>query len=259
MFNNIYNQPLPGDKGKLGGNGNAGISYKLETYPDRCYGELISAIEEYLLNNKKSNDLDYNPGDPQLKNLYFKHLLKRICMSEEFGNYIYSAPHSGVCKYEYSKGKRVIKGTDNSCDETTSSDGEERYQTIVNRLKNKIIYDVDSWIKTILENGEIENKKLYSKMGYDESNYSPEKLVRIVDNDNNIIEYYKYNNKKGHQFFNNYFYTDKFFEDVSLNPFDDIKNLSNFNIVLDSYDVDNNNPYYWGTNLNRPPTKCSLL
>jgi hypothetical protein len=256
MFNNIYNQPLPGDKGDIGNIGKSGISYKLETYPDKCYGELINAIEDYLIINKQNNDLDYNPDEPQLKNLYFKNLLKRICMSEEFGNYIYSDTHSDVCEYDEIQKKRLIKGTSRECDKSSTDNKKSRYDHIVSELKNIIINNNYSWIKTILKNREIENKKLYSKLGYDESDYTADNLTNIVDI--NIIEEYKYNNKKGHQFFNDYFYTDKFFKDVKTNPFADIKNLKKFNIVLNSYNVVNNNPYYWGTNLNRPTTKCTF-
>jgi hypothetical protein len=263
MFNNIYNQPLPGDKGAIGNIGKSGISYKLETYPDRCYGELINAIEDYLLINKQNNELDYNPDEPQLKNLYFKKLLKRICMSEEFGNYIYSNTQSDVCEYVEGK-ERYIKGTTRPCittqsnqDATGDNTKETRYEAIINVLKNKIIDDDDSWIKKILKNGTIENEKLYSKLGYDETNYSKYNLDKIVNVNNvNIIDEYKYNNKKGHQFLNDYFYTDKFFTDVTPNPFDDIKKKEKYNISLSGgFD----NPYYWGTNLNRPTTKCSLL
>ena len=258
MYNNIYNQPLPGDKGTIGIIGKSGISYNLETYPDRCYGELISGIEDYLLTNKKSNDLEYNPDEPQLKNLYFKKLLKRICMSEEFGNYIYSNTQSDVCEYDEGEKKRYIKGTTRQCITTTqvtsdSKTKETRYTEIVEVLKNKIIDDADSWIKKILENGEIENKKLYSKLGYDESYYSKDRLNDIMGNVN-IVDEYKYNNKKGHAFINDYFYTDKFFK--GDNPFDDIIDKDT-TLTVNGTDFDN--PYYWGTNLNRPPTKCSLL
>ena len=150
MYNNIYNQPLPGDKGTIGIIGKSGISYNLETYPDRCYGELISGIEDYLLTNKKSNDLEYNPDEPQLKNLYFKKLLKRICMSEEFGNYIYSNTQSDVCEYDEGEKKRYIKGTTRQCitnqsnpEATEPELRESRYTEIVEVLKNKIIDDDD--------------------------------------------------------------------------------------------------------------------
>ena len=264
MYNNIYNQPLPGDKGTIGIIGKSGISYNLETYPDRCYGELISGIEDYLLTNKKSNDLEYNPDEPQLKNLYFKNLLKRICMSEEFGNYIYSDTQSEVCEYNSVSDERVIKGTTRPCITTTqvTSDSqakETRYTTIVKKLKNKIIDNNNSWIKTILKNGDIENKKLYGKFGFNESNYSKEKLDKILENDSNIIEDHKYNNKKGHAFINDYFYTDKFFKDVTPNPFKNIKNKNKNKNKITINGTDFDNPYYWGSNLNRPPTKCSIL
>lgn len=264
MFNNIYNQPLPGDKGSIGNIGKSGISYKLETYPDRCYVELINAVEEYLINNKKSNKLDYNPDEPQLKNLYFKNLLKQICMSQEFGNYIYGNTQSEICEYDGDNRRRFIRGTTRPCinnqnniiKPSSYNDKEARYNDIIKKLKNKIIYNENSWIKTILKNGKIENKKLYGNFGFNELNYSNEKLDKILNNDSNIIEDYKYNNKKGHQFFNDYFYTNKFFNDVSPNPFNDIKKKNNYKISLNNVNFDN--PYYWGTSLNRPTTKCSL-
>ena len=127
MFNNINNQPIPGVKGDLGIIGNSGISYKLDKYPDKCYNELISTIEQYLTYNKKINNIDINNKytDENLKNLYLKNLIKRICMSEDFGNYIYSDANSLECEYRDGEnrgatGGRYIKGTDTLCNQSTT-------------------------------------------------------------------------------------------------------------------------------------------
>ena len=144
IFNSIYSIPLTGDKGITGKIGNPGISYNLKTYSEKCYDELITAVETYLTQNKIGNNIEYDKNEYQLKNLYFKDLLKKICLSQEFGNYIHGINTSKICEYDDKLGKRVLNGTNIPCNKNTvtkelNNDINIRYKIIVTKLKKVVI------------------------------------------------------------------------------------------------------------------------
>ena len=60
VFNNINTDAPIGDKGITGKLGNTGISYNLKTYPEKCYDELITTVESYLIQNKTGNNIDFD-------------------------------------------------------------------------------------------------------------------------------------------------------------------------------------------------------
>lgn len=237
IFNSINSMALTGDKGINGKIGNPGISYNLKTYSDKCYDELINTLETYITQNKIYNNIEFDKNDYQLKNLYFKDLLKKICLSHEFGNYIYGLNTSTICKYDNKLDGRFLNGTNISCNKNTvnkelNNDTTLRYKIIVTNLKQIII----EWIKEILKNNAYETKKLLTKLGYP-GNTDINNVYLLEDN--------KYNNNAGHTFLKDPFYTDKYFEQHiikknNVNPFYTIKESSKYNIL------ELGNPYYWG-------------
>ena len=242
VYNNVLSMPQTGDKGITGSIGTPGKSYILKTNPEKCYDILIDEVENYLVQNKINNEIDYDKYEFQLKNIYFKGLLKRICLSKEFGDYIFGTNKVDECKYDPNTTKRV------GCDKTTQATHDEkeeliRYNRIVKALKNIVI----RWTKEILKNNDYENKKLSEKLGFS-TNIKETQWGEITSSDN-FIEDYKYNSKVGHIFFNDHFYNDKYFDQhiikkTNITPFKYIKNKEQFKIKIGDDDL--GNPYYWG-------------
>jgi hypothetical protein len=241
IFNNIGTMPITGDRGITGKIGKSGISYNLKTYPEKCYDELIEKVETYITQTKIGNNIEFDRNDYQLKNLYFKDLLKKICLSHEFGDYIHGINTSKICEYDVKLKQRVLNGTKTLCTKNKlnnelNNENEIRYKRIVEELK-KVVID---WIKEILKNNDYENKKLLTKLGYSE-NTDINKIYVLEDN--------KYNNKAGHTFLNDHFYNEKYFEQHIIkknnaNPFEKMKESDDFKIL------EIGNPYYWGKNNN---------
>ena len=254
FFANVYNEPLMGSKGEDGSIGNKGESYYLKTYPEKCYNDLVLAVEDYLIQNMKINDINYDSYKYQLKNLYFKQLLKRISSSQEFNNYVFFG----------------TKYTENHDDTLLSNEfTENNYNKIIEELKKIVI----KWCKYILFNNINEDDNLKEKLGYDVTsdisqlipktlNFSKNKVHEIVDN--NLREDMRYNNKTGRKFFDDYFLTPKYFEEhliiknnirkidnkqVKYNPF---TYIATEELVLssdsDSGSTSNNldTPFNWG-------------
>ena len=244
IFNNINTDAPIGDKGIAGKFGNTGVSYNLKTYPEKCYDELITTIETYLIQNKMANNIEFDKNDYNLKNLYFKELLKNICLSKEFGNYIHGINTTKTCVYNDKLGKRVLKDTNISCDKTnnkniTNNNSEIRYNIIISKLKKIVIH----WIKEILKNNAYQNNKLLTQLGYSE-NTNIDNVYLLEDN--------KYNNNIGHNFLKDAFYNEAYFEQHIIkknnnNPFNTIKSKKSDNLTL----FDLGNPYYWGKNFNK--------
>jgi len=245
IFNNINTDAPIGDKGITGKLGNTGISYNLKTYPEKCYEELITTVESYLIQNKTGNNIDFDKNDYNLKNLYFKNLLKNICLSKEFGNYIHGINTTKSCVYNENLGKRVLKDTNISCNKTTNNNSNDstnskvRYNIIISKLK-KIVID---WIKEILKNNDYQNNKLLKDLGYSQTT-NIENVYLLEDN--------KYNNNIGHNFLKDHFYNETYFEQHIIkknnrNPFNIIKLKKSNKFTL----LELGNPYYWGKKLNK--------
>jgi hypothetical protein len=276
FFSNVYNEPLMGSKGDEGKIGNKGDSYILKTYPEKCYNDLILTVEDYLVQNMKINDIHYDSYDYQLKNLYFKQLLKRISLSQEFNNYVFfgtgnaNTPtySNNICNYTgktLSSGDTLSSGrtygdTDEQCDidrygydfQKTSRNvrSENHYNKILKELKIVVI----KWCKFILLNNDNEDDDLKEKLGYDrtaniddivpKTDYAKHKIIN-----NNLREDMRYNNKTGRKFFDEYFLTDKYFDEflikknnvrnIHYNPFTKIENTKLETLKL-------GNPFNWG-------------
>ena len=194
FFANVYNEPLMGSKGEEGSIGTKGESYYLKTYPEKCYNELVLTVEDYLVQNMKINDIDYDSYEYQLKNIYFKQLLKTISLSQEFNNYVFfgkkytdnthntnESKYNNICKYRektlssgvtFSSG-RTYGDTTEPCDydkdytnyEQTRRNvrSENNYNKIMKELKKVVI----KWCKFILFNNDNEDNALKEKLGYD--------------------------------------------------------------------------------------------
>jgi hypothetical protein len=244
LLNNIGTMPLTGDKGITGKIGNPGISYNLKTYPEKGYDELITVVETYITQNKVGNNIEHDKNDYQLKNLYFKDLLKNICLSHEFGNYIHGINTSKICEYDDKLGKRVLNGTNIPCNKNTvtkelNNDINIRYKIIITHIKKVVI----GWIKEFLKNNSYETKKLLTKLGYPD-NTDINNVYVLEDN--------KYNNKVGHTFLKDPFYNETYFEQHiikknNVNPFDNIKMKKSNEFKI----LELGNPYYWGKNYNK--------
>jgi hypothetical protein len=286
FFANVYNESLMGAKGDDGKIGNKGDSYILKTYPEKCYNDLILTVENYLVQNMKINDIDYDPYEYQLKNLYFKQLLKRICLSQEFNDYVlfgkinsYTSDtkkyNNNICNYTgktLSSGRTLGSGrtwgdTDEECEtdryghdyQKTSRNvrSENNYNKIMKELKIVII----KWCKFILLNNDNEDNDLKEQLGYDISaninNLIPttlfvnDKQHKVI---NNLREDMRYNNKTGRKFFDDYFLTDKYFDDfLSKNnnkrsPLNNQPEYRSFakieNTLIENLDL--GKPFNWG-------------
>jgi hypothetical protein len=240
FFANIYNEPLMGIKGDSGTLGIKGESYFLKTYPEKCYNELILAAEDYIIQNMKINDIEYDPYEYQINNLYFKQLLKDICLSRNFNDYVLLGKITNSNK-DCSKGT-----TFDSSDVVPDDDVENRYDTIVAKLKIMVV----EWIKYILFNNKNEDNNLKETLGYDAST----KIENIISiSNNNLREDLRYNNRTGRKFFEDYFLTDKYFDeylikknnerDKTYKPFDKI---TESHITLNINNVDTEySPFKW--------------
>jgi hypothetical protein len=285
FFSNVYNEPLMGLKGPDGKLGSNGESYYLKTYPEKCYSDLILTVEDYLVQNMKINDIDYDPYEYQLKNLYFKQLLKRISLSREFNDYVLlgniteecdtgardaGSDDANICKFKpgtgTNSGTRTYGDTTEPCvtDRVGLNDNyqktsknvsaEFRYNTHMIELKSMVI----KWCKYILFNNDNEDDDLKEKLGYDKTADITKLIPSLLDVDkykinNNLREDTRYNNKTGRKFFDDYFLTDKYFDEYLIkdnnkrskretySPFTEIKNTT---ITIS----DNNDqyPFNWG-------------
>ena len=288
FFANVYNEPLMGAKGENGKLGSKGESYILKTYPEKCYNDLILTVEDYLVQNMKINDIDYDPYEYQLKNLYFKQLLKRICLSREFNDYVlgkhdnqksYNSDekeyNNNICNYDKELKKRRYGNTHEKCVtdryehdyQKTSRNvrSENNYNKIMKELKIIVI----KWCKYILLNNDNEDNDLKKKLGYNRF-VNINNLIPIIKSDNhniinnNLREDMRYNNKTGRKFFDDYFLTDKYFDEFlskNNNKRDNLNNqpeyrsfskIENTSIVIETLDL--GKPFNWGKS--GPSTKC---
>jgi len=278
FFANVYNEPLMGSKGDDGTIGTKGESYYLKTYPEKCYNDLVLTVEDYLVQNMKINDIDYDSYEYQLKNLYFKQLLKRVSLSQEFNHYVFfgfedtedtkdtdmtGVPtkkySSNICHYSGITSEvgpnygRTYGDTDEQCqDDKDDKDdinydynqtrrnvrAENNYNKIMTELKKVVI----KWCKFILFNNDNEDNNLKEKLGYD-----------ITADINNIVPTTLFNNDKIHENIDNNLREDmrynnktgrKFFDDYFLTPKYFEEHLIIKNNVRKIRDTENNyNPF----------------
>ena len=232
LFNNMYNEGPTGKKGKEGTIGKRGERYYLKTYPEQCYNYIILEVEKYLINNKSNNKLITNATylsktEYLLKNLYFKNLIKKVCLSKTFGDYIRKIPNSSDCKpnseenhdsntciYDTNKSKRVFYDTDDDCEKSKTkskkdeTEENERYIKISRALKEVVI----KWVKHILKNTKSDTKL------------------------ENGLSDYDHNSRFGHAFLGDYFMTE---QDLDKTILDKIEKES---IDLD---ISEKYPYNW--------------
>jgi hypothetical protein len=289
FFSNVYNEPLMGLKGDDGKLGSKGESYYLKTYPEKCYSELILTVEDYLVQNMKINDIDYDPYEYQLKNLYFKQLFKRISLSREFNDYVFlgnitkeytcgtgtrgagsGSDDANICKYTgktlSSENGRTYGDTTEPCVTDRVDDdyqktkqnvsAEVRYNTMMIELKSMVI----KWCKYILFNNDNEDDDLKEKLGYDKTaditklipSFAEDTSTATAKINNNLREDMRHNNKTGRKFLDDYFLTDKYFDEYLIkenNKRDKQQTYSPFTKIKDTTITigDNNqNPFNWG-------------
>ena len=252
FFANVYNEPLMGSKGEDGNIGTKGESYYLKTYPEKCYNDLVLTVEDYLVQNMKINDIDYNSYDYQLKNLYFKQLLKRISLSQEFNHYVFfgtrytediedtdmsGAPtrkyNNNICNYT---GKTISSGgtlnsrrtygdTDVQClhDKDSTDDINYDYNKTSRNVRsenhyNKIMKElkkvVIKWCKFILFNNYNEDDALKEKLGYDSTADIDDIVPTTLFNNNKIHKIIDNNLREGMRYNNKT--GRKFFDDYFL-------------------------------------------
>ena len=244
----MYNEGPTGKKGKEGTIGKRGERYYLKTYPEQCYNYIILEVEKYLIKNKSINELITNASDLSkteylLKNLYFKNLIKKVCLSKTFGDYIYISNiqnssdcklnsdenhDSNTCIYDDNLTKRVFYKTKNDCEKskTTSRKEEieenERYIKISRALNEVVI----KWVEHILKNTKSDTKL-----------------------ENGLSEY-DHNSRFGHTFLGDYFMTEQDLDQVI--PIQDLDTpnsildkIKNEQIVLIDLDISKKYPYNW--------------
>ena len=255
VIDNLYTQPMTGDKGKQGVKGNNGTGYFMKSYQERSYNEIILHIEEYLKQNKEFNNIPFEE-EPHLKNLYFKDIIKRVIYSQEYGDYVFkgndkceTGGNRGNPRYRRCEISKIPCDSDLDC--LRNSDSESRYNQITDYLKKVFL----EYIKIILKNTDkqdtiIENNNLsylnsiMQQCGNEKSTRSESKTTVTSSIESNKY----YNNKFGHQFLNDYFLTCKFFDRRQVkryldnNPIDEIKNKE-FNGNISN----SKNPFDWGT------------
>ena len=235
VFNNMYNEGPTGKKGKEGTIGKRGERYYLKTYPEQCYNYIILEVEKYLIKNKSINELITNASDLSkteylLKNLYFKNLIKKVCLSKTFGDYIRNIQNSSDCKlnsdenhdsntciYDDNLTKRVFYDTQppTNCEKSKTkskkdeTEENERYIKIYRALNEVVI----KWVEHILTNTDSDTKL-----------------------DNGLSEY-DHKSRFGHKFLGDYFMTE---QDLSKTILDKIKNQE-----ISLLDITENKPYNW--------------
>ena len=236
IFNNFYNMGQTGDKGYLGNIGNSGESYFLKTYPQKLYEDLLNHCEEYLKKNKTINNILLYDNEHQIKNMYFKNLIKRVCNSTSILNYVYGKKQLyNECKYDdTSESRKCVITTgpclnNTECPTSQSTTSEDTYNEMVSYLK----YCCLELLKLILRNSSLEDDKVLEAL-----NYNNDSINNLVYR-GLIEEAKKYNSVIGHKFISDYFLTNTYFDEMLVkkvkleNPFCIIKNMK----LLDDYNM----------------------
>ena len=236
IYNIINTDPPMGDAGDVGDTGEIGVNYFTSNFAERCYVDLINHLESNYEEIKKTNKVDYDIKEYQIKNYYFKNNIKRICYSKQFlDNFYLNSTNDStkspecVMRYEFNKPIErkcnipdkygVYKKCNTDTDCITFKDSETEYKRLLDILKT----ETTLWMKEILRNNCEEDIKLRNKLGG-----QVYETLDSVNSSENYDSSLLYNSRIGHQFLNDYFQNDGYLEEnlnkqVKENPFTEIK------------------------------------
>ena len=180
VYNSFNYRGPTGDKGDTGKIGDKGVEYDVNTIPEKCYNEIINYAEGYIKSIKDANNVEYDDKEEQLKNLYIKENIKRICFSYGFLKDIYNGNKNmeGVCKQtDEDKFERRCDGgiyddykcmTDNDCSSSaTIFVYDQKIKEINSNLDDKIKEfkkEIKLWLNDILTNDYKENDILKKRL-----------------------------------------------------------------------------------------------
>ena len=178
IYTTINSNAQQGDKGRSGDIGYSGNSYFLETYPEKCYNDIITGFEEEYRRYKDEKKIDYNKNEMQFKNRYLKNHIRNVCKSNKFLDIIYSNSSDNIsCKHTnvkkpHSHTNSVTNNHDNNhsynenrCDNSDqtkcinddncnptiqATNSDDLYSEKMEEIKVKIITQEASWFNTIL-------------------------------------------------------------------------------------------------------------
>jgi hypothetical protein len=228
IYTAINSNPQQGDKGRSGDIGYSGNSYFLETYPEKCYNDIITGFEDKYRLYKDEKKIDYNKNEMQFKNRYLKNHIRNVCKSNKFLDFIYSNSSDNIsCKHTnvkkpHSHPNSVTNNHDNNhsynenrCDNSeqncinddncnpttqttqTTNTSEELYSKKMEEIKEVIITDTDSWFNTILKHSlgekflenEFELHTFFDKLTFRINNGCPNTTTQSTDsNESNPIK-----------------------------------------------------------------------
>ena len=177
IYTTINSNAPQGDKGRSGDIGYSGNSYFLETYPEKCYNDIITGFEDKYRRYKDEKKIDYNKNEMQFKNRYLKNHIRNVCKSNKFLDIIYSnSPNNISCKHTNVKDSHSHSNSvtlehsynENRCDNSEQTNcinddncnptiqvndtKENLYSTKMDEIKDKIITNTDSsWFNTIIK------------------------------------------------------------------------------------------------------------
>ena len=103
---------------------------------------------EDLYKKEKKNNIKFNRNEDQIKNIYMKNQIKRICYSKEFLDSILS---KNICVYDENNGQRKCsqnkeKNCDNNSDCIPKKNSEEIYKDNIKKIKSEF----KKWFDLIL-------------------------------------------------------------------------------------------------------------
>ena len=93
IYNMINTEAPIGDAGEQGKLGLDGTNFFVNKLGERCYVDLINNLERKYEEIKKTNKVDFDIKEYQIKNYYLKDNIKRICYSKQFLDNFYLGQH----------------------------------------------------------------------------------------------------------------------------------------------------------------------
>ena len=235
IYNMINTEAPIGDAGEQGKLGLDGTNFFVNKLGERCYVDLINNLERKYEEIKKTNKVDFDIKEYQIKNYYLKDNIKRICYSKQFldnfylgqtpGNitpecvmkYINKVPDRRICNVPDKYGQ--YRQCESSKDCYVQGNDEAIYRRLLAQLKT----ETESWLTKILKNSCEEDIRLRDKLGG--------QVYETLDQVNSSEQFdsnLRYNSRMGHIFLNDYFQNDVYLDEnlntkVKENPFNKIK------------------------------------
>lgn len=242
IYNMVDTEPPIGDSGEVGNTGEDGINYYTKNFAEKCFVDLINNLEKEYEEIKKSNKIEFDVKEYQIKNYYLKDNIKRICYSKQFLDNFYlnstnDSHKSHECVMIYNFGVPIERkcnipdkyGVYKKCNTNSDcilfKDHDLEYKRLLNILKN----ETTIWLKEILRNNCEEDIRLRNKLGGEVY-----ESLEDVNSSENFDSSLLYNSRIGHQFLNDYFQNDAYLDEnlntkVKPNPFIRIKDREIWN------------------------------